>query len=101
LRSVNIQPLANEKLIYNHVINCPFQRQFRKEGDREFNIDTSHFNHSRFKILLEGLLLGILKKVKQGDSWHIEYTVKDENDPRYQVLSRMNEDKLKHGIDTY
>jgi hypothetical protein len=35
-------------------------------------------------------MVGLLKKVKLGESWYIEYTVKDENECRYQVLSPMN-----------
>jgi hypothetical protein len=38
---------------------------------------------------------------KSDDSWYIQYKVKDENELRYQVLSSMNEDRLKRYIDTY
>jgi hypothetical protein len=88
-------------LIYNEGITGTFQRKFRKQGDREFSIDASHFNHSQFKKLLEGLLLGLFKKAKLGYSCHIEYKVKEKNKHRYQVLSLMNEDKLTKFIDSY
>jgi hypothetical protein len=35
------------------------------------------------------------------DSWYIEYNMKRENEPRYQVLSSLNEGKLEEYIDTY
>jgi hypothetical protein len=85
---VNRQPLANEKLIYNEGINGTFQRKFRKQGRREFSINTSRFNHSQLKKLLETLFLGLLKKAKLGDFWYIECRVKNENEHRYQILSR-------------
>jgi hypothetical protein len=44
------------------------------------------------------LLLRLLKKAKLADSWYIEYKVKDENEPRYQVLSPMSKYKLKQYI---
>jgi hypothetical protein len=59
LNSVNGQPLAAERLIFNEGINDSFQRKFRKQGRREFSINTSRLTHSQFKILLEGLLLGL------------------------------------------
>jgi hypothetical protein len=31
-----------------------FQRAYRKEGGRDFGIDTYHFNQSLFKKLFEG-----------------------------------------------
>jgi hypothetical protein len=34
-------------------------------------------------------------------SWYIEYYIKGENEPRYQVLSPLNEGKLEEYIDTY
>jgi hypothetical protein len=49
--------------------------------------------NSQFKKLLEELLLSLWKKAKLGDSWYIEYTVKDETEPRYQVLTPKIEDK--------
>jgi hypothetical protein len=35
------------------------------------------------------------------DSWYIEYHVKCENEPRYQILSQLNEGKLEEYIDIY
>jgi hypothetical protein len=35
------------------------------------------------------------------DSWYIEYNIKGENEPRYQVLSPLNENTLVEYIDTY
>jgi hypothetical protein len=35
------------------------------------------------------------------DSWYIKYNIKGENEPRYQVLSPLNEGKLEEYIDTY
>jgi hypothetical protein len=35
------------------------------------------------------------------DSWYIEYHVKGENEPRYQILSPLNEGKLEEYIDFY
>jgi hypothetical protein len=96
--SVNQYSFANEKLIYNEQINGAFQWKFRKQGGREFNTDMSHLTHSQFKELFEKLLLGLLKKAKLSDSWYIEYKIKDETGLRYQVLSPMNEHKLKDYI---
>jgi hypothetical protein len=42
-----------------------------------------------------------MSKTNLGDSWYIEYSVKGEDEPRYQILSPMNEDKLLMYIDTY
>jgi hypothetical protein len=41
--SVNLQPFANEKFIYYDVINGILQRNLRKQGGREFSIDTYDF----------------------------------------------------------
>jgi hypothetical protein len=82
LSSINGQPLAAERLIYNEGINGTFQRKFKKQGGREFNVNTSRLTHKRFKILLEDLLLGLLQGAKLGDSWYIEYQVKREAEPR-------------------
>jgi hypothetical protein len=35
------------------------------------------------------------------DSWYIENYIKGENEPRYQILSPLNESKLEEYIDTY
>jgi hypothetical protein len=35
------------------------------------------------------------------DSWFIEYHVKGENEPRYKILSPLNQDKLEEYIDIY
>jgi hypothetical protein len=35
------------------------------------------------------------------DSWYTEYHVKGENEPRYQILSPLNEGKLEEYIDIY
>jgi hypothetical protein len=35
------------------------------------------------------------------DSWYIEYNIKGENEPRYQILSPLNEGKLEESIDVY
>jgi hypothetical protein len=40
-------------------------------------------------------------KTHLGDSWYIEYNIKDEDEPRYQILSPLNEDKLLMYINTY
>jgi hypothetical protein len=62
---------------------------------------TFHFTYSQFKELLEKIFLGLLKKAKRGDSLYLEYIAKEENELRYQVLSPMNEDKLKQYIDIH
>jgi hypothetical protein len=45
--------------------------------------------------------LGLINVLHLGDSWYIEYKIKDDDEPRYQVLSPMNEDKLKINIENY
>jgi hypothetical protein len=42
-----------------------------------------------------------MSKANYIDSWYIEYNIKGENEPRYQVLSPLNEGKLEEFIDTY
>jgi hypothetical protein len=39
------------------------------------------------------LLLGALKKPRLGDPLSIEYKIKDEDEPKYQLLSPIHEDK--------
>jgi hypothetical protein len=53
-----------------------------------------NYKNNQFKELFETLLLGLMQKTNSGDSWYIEYNVKGEDEPRYQILSPMNEDKL-------
>jgi hypothetical protein len=78
-------------LIYNKGINRTFQRKFRKENRREFQVETKRFTHNQFKELFERLLLRALKNGRLEDSWSIEYQIKDDDEPRYQELSSMNE----------
>jgi hypothetical protein len=54
-----------------------------------------------FKELKEKLLLGRMSSANYTDSWYIEYYVKGENEPRYQILSPLNEGKLEEYIDIY
>jgi hypothetical protein len=42
-----------------------------------------------------------MSKSNYTDSWYIEYNIKGENEPRYQVLSPLDEGKLEEYIDTY
>jgi hypothetical protein len=42
-----------------------------------------------------------MSRTNYAHSWYIEYYIKGENEPRYQVLSPLNEDKLEEYIDTY
>jgi hypothetical protein len=42
-----------------------------------------------------------LSRANYTDSWYIEYNIKGENEPRYQILSPLNENKLEEYIDTY
>jgi hypothetical protein len=47
------------------------------------------------------LLQGLLNRGRLTDSWRIEYYAKNENEPRYQVLSPMNQDQLQIYIDNF
>jgi hypothetical protein len=77
--------------------------------NRELNIscevafvdDTGNYRCDQFKELLERLLLGLMSRANYTDSWNREYFIKGENEPRYQVLSPLNENKLEEYIDTY
>jgi hypothetical protein len=42
-----------------------------------------------------------MSRANYTDSWYIEYNIKGENEPRYHVLSPLNEGKLEEYIDTY
>jgi hypothetical protein len=42
-----------------------------------------------------------MSRANYTDSWYIEYHVKDENEPRYQILLPLNEGKLEEYIDIY
>jgi hypothetical protein len=42
-----------------------------------------------------------MSRANYTDSWYIEYNIKGENEPRYQVLSPLNEGKLEEYIGTY
>jgi hypothetical protein len=64
-------------------------------------LDTSRYRRPQFKELLEKLLLGLMSWANYTDSWYIEYNIKRENEPRYQILSPLNEGKLEEYIDTY
>jgi hypothetical protein len=42
-----------------------------------------------------------MSRANDMDSWYIEYYIKGENEPRYQILSPLNERKLEEYIDRY
>jgi hypothetical protein len=42
-----------------------------------------------------------MSRANYTDLWYIEYYIKDENEPRYQVLSPLKGSKLEEYIDTY
>jgi hypothetical protein len=87
--------IKNERIKFNKDIIGTFNRKFTKINAREFEINTSHFTHNQYKELFERLLLGLINVSHLGDTWYIEYSIKGEEDSRYQRLSSMNEDKLK------
>jgi hypothetical protein len=99
LNTIDGKKLDNEKLIYNQDIIG--SRKFSKINAREFEINTNHYTQNQSQELFERLLLGLMNISHLGDSCYIEYKIKDEDEPRYQVLSPMNEDKLKIYIETY
>jgi hypothetical protein len=101
LKNVNGIPLNNERLVFDNNIVGAYQRKFKKENAREIIFDTHNYRRAQFKELLERLLLGLLFHANYTDSWYIEYYIKGENEPRYQVLSPLNEGKLEEYIDIY
>jgi hypothetical protein len=88
-------------MIYNDYINDVSQIKVRKQDQREFRTAISHFTRYQFKKVFKRLLQYLLKKAKWDDSWYIEYKTKADSKSRYQVLSSMNEDKIKQSIDNY
>jgi hypothetical protein len=101
LKDVNGNPFANERLIFDNNIVGRYQRKFKKENALEISFYTSRYRRAQFKELLERLLLGLMSRANYTDSWYIEYNIKRENEPRYQVLSPLNEGKLEEYIDKY
>jgi hypothetical protein len=101
LKSENGIPLNNERLVFDNHIVGTYQRIFKKENAREIFFDTHNYRPEQLKELLERLLLGLMARANYTDSWYIEYNIKGENAPRYQVLSPLNEGKLEEYIDTY
>jgi hypothetical protein len=101
LKNVNGTTLNNEKLIFDNNITGTYERKFKKENAREIIFDTSNYKQDQFKELIERLLLGLMSHANYTDSCYIEYYIKGENEPRYQVLSPLNEGKLEEYIDTY
>jgi hypothetical protein len=57
--------------------------------------------NDQLKELFELVFLGIIQRSNLGDSWYIEYNVVGKDEPRYQVLSPMNEEKLLIHIHAY
>jgi hypothetical protein len=101
LKNINGTPLNNGRLVFDNNIVGTYQRKFRKENAREIIFDTLNYRKPQFKELLERLLLGLMSRPNYTDSWYIEYYFKGENEPRYEVLSMLNEGKLEEYIDTY
>jgi hypothetical protein len=101
LKNVNGTILNNERLVFDNNIVGTYQRKFRKENVHEIIFDTHNYRRPQFKELLERLLLGLMSRANYTDSWYIEYNIKGENEPRYQMLSSLNEGKLEDYIDTY
>jgi hypothetical protein len=87
LKGVNVNPLQNEKLVFDDNIVGTYQHKFKKENSREISFDTSNFRRLQFKELLEKLLLGLMNHANYTDSWYIEYNIRGENEPRYKILS--------------
>jgi hypothetical protein len=79
--------LNNERLVFDNNITDSYQFKFTKENASEIIFDTSRYRRPQFKELLERLLLGLMSKAIYTDSWYLEYNIKVENEPRYQVLS--------------
>jgi hypothetical protein len=88
LNTIDGKKLDNEKLRYNKDITGT--QKFSKINAREFEINTNHYTQNQNKELFERLLLGVINVSHLGDSWYIEYKIKNEDEPRYQVLSPMN-----------
>jgi hypothetical protein len=101
LKNINGTSLNKERLVFDNNIVGTYQRKFNKENASEIIFDTHNYRRNQFKELLERLLLGLLSRANYTDSWYIEYSIKGENEPRYQVLSPLNENKLEEYIDTY
>jgi hypothetical protein len=101
LKGVNGIPLNNERLVFDDTIVGTYQGKFKMENVREITFDTRNYRRDQLKELLERLLLGLMSKANYTDSWYIEYNIKGENEPRYQVLSLLNEGKLEEYIVTY
>jgi hypothetical protein len=78
-----------------------YQHKFKKENASEIIFDTHNYRSPQFKELLEKLLVGLMPCANYTDSWYIEYYIKGENEPRYQILSPLSEGKLEEYIDTY
>ncbi|GMO19542.1 MAG: hypothetical protein Ta2E_10490 [Mycoplasmoidaceae bacterium] len=78
-----------------------FIKSYKLENGREFQVDTHRFSQSQLKGLLKRLFLGISNKSNLYNPWYIEYNVEGEQEPRYQVLSPMNQDKLETYITNY
>jgi hypothetical protein len=94
LKNLNGNPLQNERLVFDNTITGTYQRKFIKENAREIIFDISNYRRHQFKELLERLLLGLMSHANYMDSWYIEYNIKGENEPRYQILSPLNKGKL-------
>jgi hypothetical protein len=101
LNGVNGTPLQNERLVFDDYIVGTYQRKYKKENSRVICFDVSKYRRPQFKELLEKLLLGFMNHANYTDSWYIEYHVKGENEPRYQILSPLNENKIEEYIDLY
>jgi hypothetical protein len=50
---------------------------------------------------MEKLLLGLIIPANNIDSWSSEYYIKNEREPRYQILSLPNEGNLEEYLDVY
>jgi hypothetical protein len=101
LKSIDDTLLKKERLIFDDNIIGTYQHKFKKKNAREITFDIRHYTRDQFKELLEKLFLGLMMRINYSDSLYIEYYVKDENEPRYQILSSLNEGKLEEYIDTY
>jgi adenylate kinase family enzyme len=100
LKNIKGTPLNNERLVFDNNIVGTYQRKFKKENAREIIFDTHNYRRAQFKELLERLLLELMSRANYTDSWYIEYNIKGENEPRFQILSPLNEGQLEEYIDT-
>jgi hypothetical protein len=98
---VTIAQLQNERLWFDCNIIGTYQIKFKNENASEITFEIQNYTRHQFKELLEKLLWGLIAQSNYTDSWYIEYYIKNENEPRFQILSSLNECKLEDYIDIY